>query len=156
MPIPELAETPVRSAAELTRRWMQLLDPPTFAARSLWVTWLGPDGRQLPIVMPVDELPDRPSSATLSGLLQLSDAVLTEHLGGRGHLAMALCRPGRPTPAHDDLAWAAAIRDALPDAQTDVHEARTTWSLHLAAGGAVRALVDAPDGFADHPASGPS
>jgi hypothetical protein len=147
MPIPELAEIPVRSAAELTRRWAELLEPPRFAARSLWVTWFGADGRQVPIVMPIDELPDRPSGTTLSGLLQLHEAVVTEHLGGCGHLAMALCRPGRSGPTHDDLAWAVAIREAVAESVPDVAHVRTTWSLHLAAGGAVRALVDAPDGL---------
>jgi hypothetical protein len=145
MPIPELAETPVRSAADLTRRWSDLLGPPRFAARSLWLTWFGADGRQVPIVMPVDDLPDRPSGTALTGLLQLHEAVATEHLGGRGHLAMALCRPGRPTPTHGDLAWAAAFRETLGDSLQDAGDMRMTWSLHLAADGGVRALVDPSD-----------
>ena len=49
MTTPPLAQVPVRSAAELTQRWADLLDPPVFAARSLWLSWLYEDGTALPV-----------------------------------------------------------------------------------------------------------
>jgi hypothetical protein len=57
------------------------------------------------------------------------------------HLALALCRPGEAIATEDDEAWAAFLRDGLDD-QID-----ETWSLHLAAGGRVEPLVDAPPFF---------
>ena len=59
-----------------------------------------------------------------------------EHLDGGGHLAMALCRPGRPEITDDDDAWVDALSEVLDD-QID-----GTWSLHLAAEGNVLPLVD--------------
>ena len=59
MTTPPLAQVPVRSAAELTPRWADLLDPPVFAVRSLWLSWLHEDGTTLPVVMPVDDVPRR-------------------------------------------------------------------------------------------------
>ena len=53
---PPLADVPIRSADALTDRWTMLLDPPVFGARSLWLSWLGADGRMLPVVIPVEDL----------------------------------------------------------------------------------------------------
>ncbi|WP_346619294.1 hypothetical protein [Blastococcus montanus] len=135
MTTPPLADVPVRSATDLTDRWLAVLDPPEFGARSLWLTWFGADGRQLPIVVPVDDLPQRPDPALLAGLREVHAGVLHDQLGGSGHLALALCRPGEPAVTADDVAWADALRPVLDG---------DSWSLHLAAGGSVLPLVEAP------------
>jgi hypothetical protein len=136
---PPLAHVPIRSADALTDRWTMLLDPPVFGARSLWLTWLGADGRMLPVVIPVDDLPLVPHPALVTNLRDVHDSIVGEHLGGEGHLAMALCRPGDPRISADDDEWAEALRSALDDGQID-----GSWSLHLAAGGGVVPLVPAP------------
>jgi hypothetical protein len=135
MTTPPLTDVRIRSADELTAHWTALLDPPTFGARSLWLMWLQDDGRPLPVIVPVDEIPTLPSHALLSGLLSLHDAIWIEQLDESGHLAMALCRPGEPDITDDDDEWADALHDVLDD-QID-----GTWSLHLAAGGSVLPLV---------------
>jgi hypothetical protein len=135
---PPLADVPIRSAADLTSRWAAVLDPPIFGARSLWLTWFGADGRMLPVVVPVDDVPEQFDHRMTSGLLHLSDAVTEEHLAGAGHLAMALCRPGGPEVTGDDYEWAEDLRSAVDD-QLD-----GTWSLHLAAGGRVSELLAPP------------
>ena len=138
---PTLADVPVRSSLALTRRWTTLLQPPTFAGRSLWLTWLGADGRQAPVVVPVDDVPAVPDRRLLSGLLDLH-AELTPHLGGDDvHLAMALSRPGEPVQTEHDAAWACTLHDVLDDALD------ATWSLHLAAGGRVEPQVEASSFF---------
>ena len=135
---PPLADVPVRSAADLTRRWATLLDPPVFTARSLWLAWLEPDGRMLPIVVPVDELPPLPQGSTLSGLLTLHDAVAEQTGWAEGHLALALCRPGPAGVTEDDAEWADALQAELDDLLDG------TWSLHVAAAGSVVPLVVPP------------
>jgi hypothetical protein len=136
---PALADVPIRSADELTSRWTALLDPPVFAARSLWVSWFGADGRMLPLVVPIDDVPLVPDPTMVTGLRGVHDSIVDEQLGGVGHLAMALCRPGDPRITEDDDEWADALRSALDDGQID-----GSWSLHLAAGGSVVPLVEAP------------
>ncbi len=134
---PPLADVPIRSADDLTR-WARLLEPPVFAARSLWLTWLDGGGLMLPMVMPVDDLPETPDGALLHGLLQLHDTVCG-HLGDdEAHLAMALCRPGRPEVTPQDGEWAAFFQLDLDDA------IEGTWSLHLAAAGYVTPIVGPP------------
>ena len=131
-----LPQPPVRSAADLTRRWTTVLAPPVFGARSLWLAWFDPDGRMLPVVVPVDELPLLPDHGVLSGLLTLHDAVTEQTDSTGGHLAIALCRPGAPVVTAEDDEWAEALREDL-DSGID-----GTWSLHLAAGGSVLPLVE--------------
>ena len=135
---PPLTDVPVRSAAELTDRWAAVLDPPVFGARSLWLTWFDPDGLQLPVVVPLDDLPGLPDTELLHGISALHDTVVDQTGVAEGHLALALCRPGPAVPGATDDEWA----DAL-----DVHLASVldgTWSLHLAAAGQVVPLVSAP------------
>jgi hypothetical protein len=131
MTTPPRIDAPRRSADDLTRRWAELLEPPVFGARGLWLSWLDDDGRMLPIVVPVDDVPAAPDSRFTSRVLYTHDAVAEEHLSGDGHLAMALCRPGHPEVTEDDDAWIEALQAALDD------EIDGTWSLHVAAAGRV-------------------
>lgn len=135
---PSLADVPIRSTAELTDRWGTVLDPPIFGARSLWLMWLTGDGRMLPVIIPVDDIPRVPDHAMLGGLLSVHEGISDEHLGGDGHLALALCRPGRPEITEDDDCWLEALAEVLDDALDG------NWSLHLAAAGRVQPLVGMP------------
>jgi hypothetical protein len=137
---PPLPSVPIRTAQDLTDRWTALLDPPVFGARSLWLSWIGNDGLMLPVVVPIDDLPELPDAALLMGLRQVHDGVTDDHLDGEGHLAMALCRPGRPEITASDDEWAEEFRAMFDDGQIE-----GTWSLHLAAGGSVVSLVDLPE-----------
>ncbi len=130
---------PIRSAADLTDHWTVLLDPPIFGSRSLWLMWLQDDGRPLELIIPVEDLPKLPDNSLLFGLLSMHEAVSDARLDGGGHLAMALCRPGRPEITEDDDAWVDALSEVLDDSIDG------SWSLHLAAAGRVVPLVAAPE-----------
>ena len=133
---PPAIDVPIRSAEELTARWAALLDPPVFGARSLWLMWLDDDGRALPVIIPIDDIPRVPDHAMLAGLVSVHEAISDEHLSGDGHLAMALCRPGRPEVTEDDDCWLEALSEVLDD------RIDGRWSLHLAAAGRVTPLVN--------------
>ncbi len=137
MTTPQLAEIPVRAADDLTVRWRGLLEPTTFAKRWLWVTWFSPDGRQSPLVVPVEDLPEWPDLGMVAGLSTLNETVVSAQLGGGGHLAIALCRPGGTAVSDSDDAWVAALSDSFDEL------ADQTWSLHLAAAGSVEPLIEA-------------
>jgi hypothetical protein len=64
------------------------------------------------------------------------------HLPGDDvHLAVAFYRPGEPVPTEDDDEWVSASSEVLDSALDG------SWSLHLAAGGRVEFLVEAPTSF---------
>ena len=132
-----LADVPVRTAEELTRRWEVLLDPPVFGARSLWLCWLD-DGLMLPVVIPVDDVPAVPDRLLLVNLAEVCESIIETHVAGVPHVAMALCRPGRATTTRDDEAWEAGLREAM-------EATSATWSLHLAAAGEISPMVDLPE-----------
>jgi hypothetical protein len=136
---PALADVPVRSAFGLTRRWIALLQPLAFDARSLWLAWFDAEGRQSPVLMPVDRLPVTPEAAMFDGLRMLNETVVQAQLGRDGHLAMALCRPGEAVVSDSDDEWVDALSEVFDGLVGQ------TWSLHLAAGGRVEPLVEAPD-----------
>jgi hypothetical protein len=92
----------------------------------------------LPLVIPVDDVPAVPDGPITDGILRLHDTVAEQTRDDEAHLAMALCRPGRPEITEDDDAWAEHFRLDL-DEQID-----GTWSLHLAAAGHVTPIVGPP------------
>jgi hypothetical protein len=139
MTTPALSEVPVRSALALTRRWVSLLQPPTFAARSLWLAWFDADGMQSPVLVPVDDLPVTPDPSMFDGLRLLNETVVSAQLGDGAHLAMALCRPGEAVVSDSDDEWVDALGEVFDGLVGQ------TWSLHLAAGGRVETLVEAPE-----------
>ncbi len=141
MTTPALADVPVRSSLALTRRWVSLLSPLSFPGRTLWLAWLGPDGRQSAVLAPVEDLPVAADRHLAAGLLGVHAEVARSIPGEDVHLAMALARPGDPVPTEDDDEWAGAFHDVLDSALDG------TWSLHLAAGGRVEPLVQSPNFF---------
>ncbi|WP_369253372.1 hypothetical protein [Geodermatophilus amargosae] len=137
MTTPVLADVPVRSPRALTRRWASLLQPLVFDTRSLWLAWIGPDGRQSPALVPIDDVPARPDLRLVSGLLGVHDEVAASLGSNDVLLAMALCRPGEPVETGDDTDWLRAFHEVLGV------ELDQAWSLHLAAGGRVEPLLEA-------------
>ena len=136
---PALADVPVRSAPALTRRWVALLQPPIFDARSLWLAWFDAEGRQSPVLVPVDNLPVTPDPSMLESWRALNESVVGAQLGEDAHFAMALCRPGEAVVSDSDDEWVDALSEVFDGLVGQ------TWSLHLAAGGRVEPLVEAPD-----------
>ena len=133
-----LPQVPVLSAVELTARWSDLLDPPLFGARSLWLAWLGSDGVMLPLLVPVDDLPRLPEPALVDGLLTAHRAVAEKSGVDDLHVALALCRPGGPAVNRTDAAWSEALRTGVGE------RIDGSWSLHLAAAGTVTPVVNPP------------
>jgi len=127
-------DEPVRSADELTARWEAILEPPVFGARTLWLAWLDARGRMLPMLVPIEDIPLVPDVALLDGLRRVHEGI------AEAHLALVLSRPGRPEITGDDDEWAEGLRETLDD------RIDGSWSLHLAAGGSVVPLVEAPQG----------
>jgi hypothetical protein len=109
---------PVTSDAELTERWRTLLQldgPP--ARRTLFLTWLRPDGTMVPLVMPIEDVPYEPDRAALGNLAAAHTAVAeAEDLEpGDLHLALLLERRGPAGLSPDDHAWCSAIEAVLGD-----------------------------------------
>lgn len=129
---------PVTDDGQLTQRWADLLPPGPSQDRTLWLAWLRPDGTMVPTLVPVEELPELPSSSIASGILTLHDVIAdAERVDPDDlHLTVALQRPG---PLGDDLTEAdEEWYDVLDEAVVPVLE--LGCSFHVYDGRSVRQL----------------
>lgn len=100
---------PIRTADDLYRQWCAMMGPLGFAARSLWILLLEPDGRPLPVLPRIEELPGLPQRRTLRNLITICDRVMAQEVGEGGRVAMLLSRPGASRLTTSDQAWAEGL-----------------------------------------------
>jgi hypothetical protein len=84
--------SPVRTAAELQRRWETLLGSWGFDFESVWVGWFDERDIQIPHLMPIDHIPEQFDAGVAKNLFRLAMTVV--HEGPATSIAMALTRPG--------------------------------------------------------------
>ncbi len=116
----ELDRLVVHRQQDLHRLWELLMSPLGFSRRSLWVTFVDRDGRPLPQLMEVDELPDGAAAAEVGPLF----AMLTDALGDvldDLSLAFLVVRPGRAGLQDDDRRLAAALLAGAREAGVRCH-----------------------------------
>lgn len=102
---------PIRTDAEILHRIGQLIQPAAREWRSLVLFFLDGDARTLPVVVPVDDVPEDPEPAVIENLCWILSQVLGEQEPGASVVIM-LTRPGVAEPDDTDLAW----RDRMSDA----------------------------------------
>jgi hypothetical protein len=110
--MPDLCAEPLPDDAAIEQRIRTLLaDAPLPRRAALWLILIGPDDRQVPILIPVDDTPARPRGELIDGIARLlSD--LTTGPGGvapGASVVFALERPGSSLVGADDVAWFAAL-----------------------------------------------
>lgn len=113
---PELA--PLHTDADVLRRVDQLIEPDARLRQTLWLFFLDRNQQQLPVVVPIDDVPDDPDPELVGSLC----FIIAEVLGDaepEGSVVLVLTRPGAVTPGHADRTW----RDRLKDAAAE-HGAR--------------------------------
>lgn len=77
-PSPDITREPLPDDAAIEQRLRELLltsGPPR--ARTLWVVFIGPDDRQLPVIVPVDDVPSHPDPGLLDGLARACCALVS-------------------------------------------------------------------------------
>lgn len=100
---------PIRTAADLYRHWYSMMGPLGFADRSLWILLLEPDGRPLPVLSRMEQLPGLPQRRPLRNLITTMERVVAEQIGDCGRIAMLLSRPGHSQLTTSDQAWAEGL-----------------------------------------------
>jgi hypothetical protein len=100
--------TPLRTDADVLRRIEQLIEPAARLRQSLWLFFLDGDQQQLPVVAPIDDIPDEPDLELVGNLCFIVSEVLGDS-EPEGSVVMVLTRPGPVIPDTADQAW----RDSL-------------------------------------------
>ena len=127
---------PIHNERDLHERWRALMGELGFADRTLWVTFIMPDGMMFPHIVQVAELPAHPTGDNLDALIEMCVREF-EDSGDDITVAMLLSRPGTDVVTDSDRAWATGISAAARA------RAVRAYPMHLANDQAVRIL--APD-----------
>jgi len=80
--------------------------------QSLWMLFLAPDGAPLPVVVPVDDVPDRPEQLLIDNLFTILGGVLQMDPEASS-VVLVLTRPVAADPDSVGAEWAAAIWAAV-------------------------------------------
>lgn len=124
----------ITNDAELGAAWQKLMGPGGFGQRSLWVIFLDDRKRTLPVIVPIDQLPDKPDPELLDNLASVMTEVMSNTRAESA--ALLLSRPGSDQISDSDRCWARALMEAVPPPMR-------TGSIHLATADRIRTI--APD-----------
>jgi hypothetical protein len=125
----------VRCQADLDALWRRLMEPLGFGYPRLYLVFLGPDGRCVPHVTEVADLPELPDRELVTGLVQVCAHVLDDDLPTGTRVAILRARPGPRGITSADRAWAAALLAAAEEHFVPM------WPVHLANDHELRVLA---------------
>lgn len=111
---------PVLTQADVYTRWRMLMGELGFSKSLLWVAMFDSEGRMLPTLSQVDELPAAPDDQFLESLMDAFGQVLHRFAPG-GRIAFLLSRPGRAGITAFDRVWATGLDIAARKHGVDAH-----------------------------------
>jgi hypothetical protein len=101
---------PVRTDPEVRDRVKQLIEPYVRLRHSLWLFFLDGNDVQLPVVVPINDVPDDPEPELVGNLCWIIAEVLGEN-EPEGSVVITLTRPGPAVPDDADRIWHDRLRD---------------------------------------------
>ncbi len=123
---------PVRTQADLQRVWTALMGPLGFAASSLWLMFLDPDGRQTGLLPVIEDVPDHPTRQEARELACLCEPALRD-FGPGSSVAVLRSRPGAHPPTAGDRAWAMHIAEVFAEWRLRTHPVHLATDQQLTA-----------------------
>jgi hypothetical protein len=96
---------PIRSVSDLDRWWRSVKGPWGFSRPQIWCAVLGPGGELTPILIKVEDCPDRPDPDMIGYLFERLAAMVEDQVPG-GSVAVMFARPGGDDHREDDRRWA--------------------------------------------------
>jgi hypothetical protein len=109
---------PLDTDADVLDRVDQLIGQDARRDRSLWVFFLTADAVQLPVVVPIDDVPAYPAPGAAGPICEVTARVLDDAAPG-GSVVITLVRDNGPDVTESDQQWLTALRAAA--ARTGVH-----------------------------------
>jgi hypothetical protein len=125
---------PLRTDDDVLRRVEKLLADSARQLRSVVLFFLDADGVQMPVVVPVDDVPERPDPMLVGSMCWVITEALREYPGGSA--IVALTRPGVAQPDNSDLDWYKMVHVAAQQHRSPVR------MFCLATPSGVRTLTD--------------
>ena len=89
----ELLATHFRADQDVLGRVAAIIAPAARYDRTLWLFFLGPDRTQAKLVVPIDDIPDRPAPSMLGNVCYVATEAIAHSWPG-GSVVITLSRPG--------------------------------------------------------------
>jgi hypothetical protein len=105
---------PLSTDQDVLRRVDRLLDQHSRRNRSLWLLFLSSDRMLLPVVVPIDGVPERPEPQLVGNICFVIADVLAHQAPG-GTAVIVLTRPGSETVDDTDRYWFRTIHTAAEE-----------------------------------------
>src|SRR5690349_14145748 len=105
---------PLRTDEDVLRRIDLLIDQDARQERSIWLLFVSATGVQLPVVVPIDGVPEYPDHTTARTLCWVIAEALRDNVPG-GHALVVLTRPWAGPADRADLDWATTLHRAAGD-----------------------------------------
>jgi hypothetical protein len=109
-------DEPLRTDTEILGRIGQLIPPEARQWRSLVLFFLDGDARALPVVVPIDDVPEDPEPTVVENLCWILSQVLDQQVLNEqvpdASVVIMLTRPGPPDPDSTDLIWRERLAEA--------------------------------------------
>lgn len=115
----DVLANPVRTDSDVLARVAAITSGQPPEPRALWLFFIGPDGLQSNVVVPIDPLPAAPDAALVGNVCHIVSEVLSGSLPG-GQAVLTLSRSGTAEHTEEDLRWLRALQDGAARHQTPV------------------------------------
>jgi hypothetical protein len=105
------SDVPLRADRDVLRCVDHFIDQRSRRRRSVWLAFLSADQVLLPVLAPIDDVPERPDARGARNLCHVVAHVLADAAPG-GSAVITLTRPGSGTVVDADSSWFAALHAA--------------------------------------------
>lgn len=105
-----VTSAPLTTDAAVIDSVARLIDQDARSRRSAWLIFLDRDAVIMPVVAPVDDVPERPAPEEIDSMCQMISDVLA-YADRDGSAVVALTRPGPATPEGSDRYWCNALHE---------------------------------------------
>ena len=108
---------PLMTDADVLDRVGSCIGQQSRTDRSLWVMFVDPGGVQLPVLVPIDGVPESPEPGDARAVCHLIAQVLSDAAPG-GSAVISLTRPGTRHVSESDQDWTSTLCAAAADEGT--------------------------------------
>jgi hypothetical protein len=115
----ELLTVPVITDDDVLNRVSAIISPTARRHRALWLFFLQEGGIQANLIVPVDEVPERPDAALVANVCRVASESIAQ-TASLVSVIITFTRPGPPLPTAADLRLLRALRKGAAEHATPV------------------------------------
>jgi hypothetical protein len=114
-----LLAVPLITDQDVLDRVDALVGPSASDRRTLWLFFVSPEGTQANLVVPIDDVPERPSAGLISNVCYIASEALKQ-AGPGGSVVITLSRPGTSRLTESDRHFLRALQRGAHTHDTSV------------------------------------